>query len=78
LQLGFIVEGGKLAAQKIRRPVFFVCRSRSITESCIQAKARILQTGISPGALVPRGAIPVLPHHAIKRRIDRAPHGEIG
>ena len=23
LQLGFIVEGGKLAAQKIRRPVFF-------------------------------------------------------
>jgi len=30
--------------------------------------------GMSPGALVPRSAIPVSPHHAVKRRIDRAPH----
>jgi hypothetical protein len=29
-------------------------RSRSITESCIQAEARILQTGIRPGSLVAR------------------------
>ena len=45
-------------------------RSRSITQSWVQAKTRILQTGIS--SLVPRGAVPVSPRHAM-RRIDRAP-----